>query len=247
SPFLPVLAALAALGAGPARGADAFPGPAPEATPTPAAEATPAPAAEATPAPAPAATPAADPTPAPTAPAAPPPQATASAEAGGASKAAPVEMTSFVDTYYGYYFNKPTGNVPLRNFDTNHNTFSLSLIEIAAEQKPTTSSRLGFRLDLQAGHTADLVNASEPAGLAFLKNIEQAYGSYLFGRKVQVDVGKFVTSHGAEVIETKDNWNYSRSLLFALAIPYYHAGIRATVPVNDKVSLVGMLVNGWND
>src|SRR5262249_26318711 len=37
------------------------------------------------------------------------------------------------------------------------------------------------------------------------------------------------------------------SLLFALAIPYYHAGLRATVPVNDKVSFSGMLVNGWND
>jgi len=156
-------------------------------------------------------------------------------------------VTSFVDTYYGYFFNKPTGNVPLRNFDTKHNTFSLGLVEVAAEQKVTTANRLGFRLDLQAGPTAELVNAFEPGGLEFLKNVEQAYGSYLFGRKLQVDVGKFVTSHGAEVIETKDNWNYSRSLLFALAIPYYHAGLRATVPINDKVSVMGMLVNGWNN
>jgi len=158
-----------------------------------------------------------------------------------------VEVSSFVDTYYGYHFNKPTGNVPLRNFDTKHNTFSLGLVEVAAEQKVTTANRLGFRLDLQAGPTAELVNAAEPGGLDFLKNVEQAYGSYLFGRKLQVDVGKFVTAAGAEVIETKDNWNYSRSLLFALAIPYYHAGIRATVPVNDKVTLAGMVVNGWND
>jgi len=156
-------------------------------------------------------------------------------------------MTSFVDTYYGYFFNKPTGNAPLRNFDTKHNTFSLGLVEVAAEQKVTTANRLGFRIDLQAGPTAELVNAFEPGGLEFLKNIEQAYGSYLFGKKLQVDVGKFVTPAGAEVIETKDNWNYSRSLLFALAIPYYHAGLRATVTANDKVTLSGMLVNGWND
>jgi hypothetical protein len=137
--------------------------------------------------------------------------------------------------------------VPLRNFDTKHNTFSLGLVEVAAEQKVTTSNRLGFRVDLQAGPTAEIVNSFEPGGLEFLKNIEQAYGSYLFGSKLQVDVGKFVTPAGAEVIETKDNWNYSRSLLFALAIPYYHAGLRATVPVSDKVTLSGMLVNGWND
>jgi len=156
-------------------------------------------------------------------------------------------MTSFVDTYYVYFFNKPDGNVPLRNFDTKHNTFSLGLVEVAAEQKVTTANRLGFRLDLVAGPTADLVNAYEPGGLQFLRNVEQAYGSYLFGKKLQIDVGKFVTPAGAEVIETKDNWNYSRSLLFALAIPYYHAGIRATVPVSDKVTFSGMLVNGWNN
>jgi hypothetical protein len=175
------------------------------------------------------------------------PEATAAPEEKAPPKPAPIEVTSFVDTYYGYFFNKPTGNVPLRNFDTKHNTFSLGLVEVAAEQKVTTANRLGFRLDLQAGPTAELVNSFEPGGLEFLKNIEQAYGSYLFGSKLQVDVGKFVTPAGAEVIETKDNWNYSRSLLFALAIPYYHAGLRATVPLNDKVTFSGMLVNGWND
>jgi len=29
---------------------------------------------------------------------------------------------------------------------------------------------------------------------------------------------------GAEVIESKDNWNYSRSLLLAWAITYFHCG-----------------------
>jgi hypothetical protein len=56
-----------------------------------------------------------------------------------------------------------------------------------------------------------------------------------------------VTPHGNEYIESKDDWNYSRSLLFALAIPYYHVGLRATLPVNDKVSLFGFAVNGWNN
>jgi putative OmpL-like beta-barrel porin-2 len=214
------LAAAAFLGAATARAEGAAP--VPETTPVP----------EATPVPAPAATAA----PAVAAEVTPPPV-----------KPAPVEVTSFVDTYYGYYFNKPTGNVPLRNFDTKHNTFSLGLVEVAAEQKVTTANRLGFRLDLDAGPTAELVNAYEPGGLEFLKNIQQAYGSYLFGKKLQLDVGKFVTPAGAEVIETRDNWNYSRSLLFALAIPYYHAGLRATVPFNDKVSVTALLVNGWND
>src|SRR5204863_2422182 len=50
-----------------------------------------------------------------------------------------------------------------------------------------------------------------------------------------------------EVIETKDNWNYSRSFLFSWAIPYYHAGVRTIVAANDKVTLGGFVVNGWNN
>ncbi len=62
-----------------------------------------------------------------------------------------------------------------------------------------------------------------------------------------MDVGKFVTPNGAEVIETKDNWNYSRGLLFSYAIPYFHFGMRAKYAFNDKYSLTGFFVNGWNN
>jgi hypothetical protein len=64
---------------------------------------------------------------------------------------------------------------------------------------------------------------------------------------IQIDAGKFVTSAGAEVIETNANWNYSRSLLFAWAIPYYHLGLRATIPVTKTFSTGVQLVNGWNN
>src|SRR5205823_1138365 len=63
---------------------------------------------------------------------------------------------------------------------------------------------------------------------------------------LQLDFGKFVTSAGAEVIESHSNWNYSRSLLFAWAIPYYHFGLRAT---ETKGHFAGgfQVVNGWNN
>jgi hypothetical protein len=56
-----------------------------------------------------------------------------------------------------------------------------------------------------------------------------------------------VTPIGAEVIETKDNWNYSRGLLFTWAIPFYHFGLRTNYALNDKVTLGAYLVNGWNN
>jgi hypothetical protein len=157
-------------------------------------------------------------------------------------------VTALADVYYGWHFNKTDAVV--RNFDVNHDTFSISLVEVALEKKSSTASRVGFRADLDFGPTADTVASLEPTGGSgeeIFKHLQQGYVGLLAGSKLQVDFGKFVTPHGAEVIESKDNWNYSRSLLFALAIPYYHVGFRATLPLNDKVSLAGFAVNGWNN
>jgi hypothetical protein len=158
------------------------------------------------------------------------------------------ELTGFVDVYYGWNF-AGQGPALLRNFDVNHNEFSFALAEVALEKKATAESRVGFRLDFDAGQTADMVNAFEPGGPEFLDNVQQGYASFLapVGKGLQVDFGKFVTPHGAEVIETRDNWNYSRGLLFSLAIPYYHMGVRLGYPITDTVSVTGFVVNGWNN
>jgi hypothetical protein len=161
------------------------------------------------------------------------------------------EVSGFVDTYYSYNFNTPATRKagPERTFDVQHNSFSLNLAELSFVKTPTADSRGGFRFDLDYGPTQGIVNAAEPGGTQTFQNIGQAYLSYLApaGGGLQFDIGKFVTPAGNEVIKTKDNWNYSRSLLFTLAIPFYHTGVRATYTVNDKVTLAGYLVNGWNN
>jgi hypothetical protein len=160
------------------------------------------------------------------------------------------EVSGFVDVYVGYNFNTPsTRQAQVRNFDIQHNSFSLNLAELSLEKKPTADSRAGFRVDLDYGPTATLVSAAEPGGTQTFQNILQAYASYLapLGQGLQFDIGKFATPMGNEVIKTRDNWNYSRSLLFTLAEPYYHAGVRVSYSVNDHVSLSAHLVNGWNN
>jgi hypothetical protein len=157
-----------------------------------------------------------------------------------------VDVTGFVDVYYGFNFNEVAP--ALRTFDVQHNAFSLSLAEVAFAKAPTAESRVGFRADINFGKTADLVGAYEPEsnGQEIYKHIQQAYVSLLTG-KVQWDVGKFVTPIGAEVIESQDNWNYTRSILFGYAIPFYHTGVRATITASPKVSISGFLLNGWNN
>lgn len=159
-----------------------------------------------------------------------------------------VEVTGFIDGYYSYNFNKPFGRTnQLRSYETRNNEFALNLAEIALEKKPDSSSRFGFRLDLNYGPAADLTHVGEFGNKDTYKFLQQAYGSYLLpvGNGLQVDVGKFVTWNGAEVIESKDNYNYSRGLLFTLG-PFYHAGARAKYTFNSKVSLLAAVVNGWD-
>jgi Putative beta-barrel porin-2, OmpL-like. bbp2 len=168
-------------------------------------------------------------------------------EASPAAEQTKIDVTGFVDVYYAYTFNKV--DPALRSFDVQHNAFSLSLAEIAFAKSVNADSRVGFRVDLDFGKTADLVAAYEPEenGKEIYKHVQQAYVSLLAGKKLQLDVGKLVTPLGAEVIESQDNWNYSRSVLFGYAIPFYHVGVRATLPVSDKLTLNGYLVNGWNN
>jgi putative OmpL-like beta-barrel porin-2 len=165
-----------------------------------------------------------------------------------------IQFGGLADAYYNYNSNETEGDAPFRNFDTRHNKLRFSMAQLWAAKTPIADSRIGFNVKLNAGHAADMIHAVEPSTLApFDKSgaaaIQQAYISYLapVGTGLQIDAGKFVTQHGAEVIEAKDNWNYSRSLLFALAIPYYHAGVRATYTANDKLSFMGTVVNGWNN
>ena len=159
-----------------------------------------------------------------------------------------VQVGGLVDGYYVHNANRPSGDAPYRNFDTRHNQAAFNMAEVWLNKNATADQRLGFNVKLTVGPAASIIHAGEPGTIAGMQNVEQAYVSYLVpaGKGLQIDVGKFVTQHGAEVIESRDNWNYSRSLLFALAIPYYHMGVRATYTANDKLTLLGTIVNGWN-
>jgi hypothetical protein len=164
----------------------------------------------------------------------------------------PTTLSGFVDVYYGQNFNNPADRTnSLRFFDGATNQFGLNLVELVVDKSPDPdNSRTGYHVALGFGQAMNVINGSEPqAGLGFDQYLKEAYFSYLapVGKGLQVDVGKFVTPHGAEVIETKDNWNYSRGVLFSYAIPYYHFGMRAKYTFNDKYSLTGFFVNGWNN
>ncbi len=160
-------------------------------------------------------------------------------------------LTGLVDGYYGYNFNQPHNRTSsLRAFDGPTNQFGLNLVELILDRPPPAkNSRLGYHVAFGFGQAMNVLNGSDPGGPGFAQYLKEAYFSYLapVGRGLQVDFGKFVTPHGAEVIESKANWNYSRGLLFTYAVPFYHFGLRARYAFTEKYAATGYFVNGWND
>jgi hypothetical protein len=198
------------------------------------------------------------PAPAPAAPAAAAAPAPAPAPAAPtiATLLGPTTLSGFVDVYAGYNGNQPdTRTNTLRNFDINTGQFGLNMIELIADKAPdATAGRVGYHVSLGFGQAMNLVNSTEVGNgipnatiTNFDQYLKEGYIDYLVGKKLTVTVGKFVTPAGAEVIESKDNWNYSRGLLFSWAIPYFHFGASAKYAFNSKFSVTGYLVNGWNN
>ncbi len=161
----------------------------------------------------------------------------------------PISITGLVDAYFSYNFANPASrtNSFSRNFDVNANQFSIGLAKVTFQK---SAEPVGFRIDLAYGQTMDIVHtmASPTGSDETYKNIEQAYLTTVIplGKGLTVNAGKMVTHMGAEVIESNANLNYSRSLLFQYAIPYYHTGICASYPFADNLTVTGYLYNGWN-
>jgi hypothetical protein len=161
-------------------------------------------------------------------------------------KIGPMEVSGFLDGYYSYNHNDPTEDANGKmndyyNFNQDANQPGFSAAKLTLNHDPAP---VGAHIDVIYGRTNRLINLSGQ-----LEYVEQAYMSFkpASWKGLEIDGGKFVTFAGAEVIEAKDNWNYSRSLLFAWAIPYWHFGGRATMPLN-KVDTAGVqVVNGWNN
>ncbi|HUI31064.1 MAG TPA: porin [Candidatus Acidoferrales bacterium] len=168
--------------------------------------------------------------------------------AADSTATSPITWNAFIDAYYTRNFNDPSNHQNgLRNFDIYENQITLGLADLTVQKQ---AQPVGFKVELGFGTTSDWVNTASSFGTPSpsLANVMQAYGTVVVpvGAGLTVDVGKFVTHMGNEVIVSQGNWNYSRSYLFTFAIPYYHTGIRFTYPVLSNLTAALHIVNGWN-
>jgi Putative beta-barrel porin-2, OmpL-like. bbp2 len=164
-----------------------------------------------------------------------------------------MDLSGLIDGYYSYNFNTPSalnnGQAnDLYNFNDKTDQFNLSEARLTLNHDPDP---VGAHVDFVYGRVNDFINAASTNTTSAdqLNYIEQAFVSMkpAKAKGFELDFGKFVTSAGAEVIESKDNWNYSRSLLFGWAIPYWHFGARTSFPVSKSETLGVQVVNGWSN
>ena len=196
----------------------------------------------------------------------PPPPVAIAAPMAPAAPATPwyqsLTLEALVDTYYmlnlGHLENGTDSLTPpaLRQFDVSSNSFTLNYAKVGMG---LSVDPVSFRLDLGYGLTGAIINGASAAesgtpgtmpfvgplyGPAFI--VQQAYASLTLGKMFTIDMGKFVTTAGAEVIESNKNWLYSRSFLF-FSIPLLHTGARFNLKLNDMIALQASLVNGVNN
>jgi hypothetical protein len=188
-------------------------------------------------------------------PSAPPPPTPAPDSTPAAAPAAPaapapapvwsvgtIDFSGYLDGYFSYNNNRPQNMTnEYYNFDDQDN-FNLEAAKLTLNHDPDP---IGAHVDLLFGRTNTFLQ-SDGLGINY---IEQAYISMKppKAKGFEMDAGQFTTSAGQEVIETMSNWSYSHGLLFSYAIPYYHFGVRTSMPVTKTWTAGVQVVNGWNN
>jgi len=161
-----------------------------------------------------------------------------------------VDFSGYVDGYYSYNANRPGqsstyGQInQLYNFDDQTDQFSLEAAKLTLNHD---ADPVGVHVDLLFGRTNTFLHGTSYDSTD--DYIEQAYLSIKppAAKGFELDFGQFVTSAGQEVVETLNNWSYSHGILYGYAIPYYHFGLRTSLPVTKVWTAGVQVVNGWNN
>ena len=164
-------------------------------------------------------------------------------------------LHGYVEAFYQYNLRAPSNGITaLRGFDNRHNSFTLANAAFGASWDHR--DLLG-RVTLQVGHTPDSYYAAEPAlpgggaagatSSALWKYLQQAYVGYRLGgaRGVTLSAGLFLSPVGPETIPISETLHWSRANLF-FGLPFYHTGLRASVPVTARWTTTVAVFNGWN-
>ncbi len=157
-------------------------------------------------------------------------------------------LSIYLQGGYTFNFRNPdSGTNRQRIFDQEANSFLIDLAQIQfAKEAPLRG--VGYKLKLSFGETAKYIHSAGLGNPGDVVDLTEAYVNYVapLGTGLKVQFGKFVTYHGAEVIEARDDFNYSRSFLFNYAIPFTHTGLLAGYTFSKALTANIYVINGWD-
>ncbi|MEW6235026.1 MAG: porin [Candidatus Omnitrophota bacterium] len=162
-----------------------------------------------------------------------------------------IEFGGFLDLSWTYNFQTPdpsnNGNIG-RIFDVDsEDLVNINMLNFYIDNLPEDAGEVGFRVDFAYGEDANITRGYDGIGANNI-DLYQLYVSYIapIGNGLTIDVGRFVTWYGYEVIESVKNDNFSRSCIFGMTVPFTHTGIRATYSINDMWEVSGGVTQGWD-
>lgn len=169
-----------------------------------------------------------------------------------------ITTDGYLSLSYTHNQNQPDPAInQFRVFDFNDHEPQLDVAQLVIQRAATAPNQFGFRFDLLAGSGVPEITAAYGlfrncrTEIAHHVDIPQLYVRYVLpvGKGLSIDVGKFVTHMGYEVIGGYDGYNdnFSRSFIFGYGIPFTHTGVRTSYTFNNRISASVALTNGWDD
>lgn len=171
-----------------------------------------------------------------------------------------IKLDGYADVQYNQNLTRHGNAVANGNtgriFDTDRDSFTVNAVELDFIKAANPEGGAGFRVDVQMGEDAQVVNGDGANNDKF--DLQQAYIEYnqslaflgdtdLISDVINFKAGRFATLAGAEVIEGPDNWNISRSYAFGLALPFTHTGVRSNFKlIKDFFDVYFGVNNGWD-
>jgi hypothetical protein len=157
-------------------------------------------------------------------------------------------LSIYLQGGYTFNFRNPDSETnEQRIFDQKANTFLVDLAQVQFVKDPPVGG-LGYKLKVSFGETAKFIHSKGLGDPNDVVDLTEAYVNYVapLGSGIKLQFGKFVTPYGAEVIEARDDFNYSRSFLFNYAIPFTHTGFMAGYTFSKTLTANIYVVNGWD-
>src|SRR5579872_3479700 len=161
------------------------------------------------------------------------------------------KFSGYIDgSYNNLQRNYLTSGLFDRVFDNEQNGLTLHQAAITLAYQP--SEGLGGLINPIMGYDTNIFAPygfkpiTEFDSQTFSIDAPQAYLQYT-KNSFTLSGGRFVELAGSEALFPTQDTNFSRSILYGYAEPFTILGIRGTYVLNDKLTFVGGINNGWDN